>query len=117
MLIAGIGFAAFTVMALWWLKTYVDEQVREFSQASAGRDTSLANKLVEMRNKHLEFIDTVNDEIVIAKTKSETAYQLAHQAHVKAKQSRTMRLQIEPLVFRVKKSGLVKKDPQPENKL
>lgn len=95
-----IGAAALVVMLILWVKSSLDERLDRLTIESEGRDTSLAKKIMEQR-KHLD------DELTRALTKSETAFQLAHQASVAARDKNKpphYRVSFDSIKFRMRKA-------------
>lgn len=100
MLILIVGAFVLSVMLTIWVKSSLDERLDRLTIESEARDSHLAKKIVEQR-KHLD------DELTRALTKSETAFQLAHQASVAAREKNKpphYRVSFDSIKFRMRKS-------------
>lgn len=79
------GVVLFAMALALYVKARVDDKINAVAIASEARDTSLAKKFVELRDYMDNYKQAVADDITRVLTKTETCYQLAHQASVAAK--------------------------------
>ena len=107
-----IGAAALAVMLIVWVKSSLDDRLDTLAAGAEARDASLAKKIIE----HKKYLD---DELTRALTKSETAFQLAHQASVAARDKQETphyRVSFDHVKFKMRKVHS-KTDPRKPPKL
>lgn len=91
----------FTCALIAYVKSGLEEKLDQLRVSYNARLDGLARRTQELSLKDTEAREYVDENLTRALTKSETAFQLAHQASIASKDAQTIRVKLSPMKFKV----------------